>query len=111
MCRPKHVEQLRNTIIINSTTRLHLVGSFYEILLDVILSFTFSLLSGLFPTGSSVKSVVCKCYTVCATYVSSSLPTPPCCSHFDDKILLSMLCSFFFAGYTNNENTWVQERK
>jgi len=31
MCRPKHVEQLRNTGIINSTTRSHLVGSFYEI--------------------------------------------------------------------------------
>ena len=31
MCRPKHVEQLRNTGIINSTTRLHLAGSFYEI--------------------------------------------------------------------------------
>ena len=30
MCRPKHVEQLRNNGIINSTTRLHLVGSFYE---------------------------------------------------------------------------------
>jgi len=28
--RPKHVEQLRNIGIINSTTRLHLVGSFYE---------------------------------------------------------------------------------
>jgi hypothetical protein len=31
MCSPKHVEQLRNIGIINSTTRLHLVGSFYEI--------------------------------------------------------------------------------
>jgi len=31
VCRPKHVEQLRNTGIINSTTRLHLVGSFYVI--------------------------------------------------------------------------------
>ena len=31
MCRPKHVEQLRNTGIINSTTRSHLVGSFYEV--------------------------------------------------------------------------------
>ena len=31
VCIPKHVEQLRNTGIINSTTRLHLVGSFYEI--------------------------------------------------------------------------------
>jgi hypothetical protein len=30
VCRPKHVEQLRNIGIINSTTRLHLVGSFYE---------------------------------------------------------------------------------
>ena len=31
VCRPKHVEQLRNIGVINSTTRLHLVGSFYEI--------------------------------------------------------------------------------
>ena len=31
MCRPKHVEQLRNIGIINSTARLHLVSSFYEI--------------------------------------------------------------------------------
>jgi len=31
VCRPKHVEQLRNTGIINSNTRSHLVGSFYEI--------------------------------------------------------------------------------
>jgi hypothetical protein len=30
VCRPKHVEQLRNIGIINSTTWLHLVGSFYE---------------------------------------------------------------------------------
>jgi hypothetical protein len=30
VCRPKHVEQLRNIGIINSTTRLHLFGSFYE---------------------------------------------------------------------------------
>jgi hypothetical protein len=31
VCRPKYVEQLRNTGIMNSTTWLHLVGSFYEI--------------------------------------------------------------------------------
>jgi hypothetical protein len=31
VCRLKHVEQLRNIGIINSTTRLRLVGSFYEI--------------------------------------------------------------------------------
>jgi hypothetical protein len=31
MCRPKHVEQLRNIGIINSTTRSHLVGSFCKI--------------------------------------------------------------------------------
>jgi len=30
LCRPKHVEQLRNSGIINNTSRLHLVGSFYE---------------------------------------------------------------------------------
>ena len=30
MCRPKHVEQLRNTGIINSTTQLHLLVTFYE---------------------------------------------------------------------------------
>jgi len=29
--QPKHVEQLRNTGIINYTTQFHLVGSFYEI--------------------------------------------------------------------------------
>jgi hypothetical protein len=31
VCRPKHVEQLRNSGIINSTTQSHLVCSFYEI--------------------------------------------------------------------------------
>ena len=30
VCNPKNVEQLKNIGIINSTTRLHLVGSFYE---------------------------------------------------------------------------------
>jgi len=31
VCRSKHVEQLRNIEIINSTTRSHLVGYFYKI--------------------------------------------------------------------------------
>jgi len=31
VCRSKHVEQLRNIGIINSTTRSHIVGFFYEI--------------------------------------------------------------------------------
>ena len=31
MCRSKHVEQLRNIGIINSTTRSHLVGYLYKI--------------------------------------------------------------------------------
>jgi len=35
VCRPKHVQQLRNTGIINSTTRLYLVGSFYEIYITI----------------------------------------------------------------------------
>jgi hypothetical protein len=30
VCRPKHVEQLRNIGIMNSTTQLHLIGFFYE---------------------------------------------------------------------------------
>jgi len=34
VCRPKHVEQLRNIGIINSTTRLHLVASFYEFFIN-----------------------------------------------------------------------------
>ena len=37
MCRSKHVEQLRNTGIINSTIRLHLVGYFYKIYFRVLL--------------------------------------------------------------------------
>jgi len=32
---PKHVEQLRNIGIINSTTQSHLVGSFYEIYITI----------------------------------------------------------------------------
>ena len=36
VCRPKHVEQLRNIGRINSTTRLHLVGSFYETYFNTI---------------------------------------------------------------------------
>jgi len=35
VCHPKHVEQLRNIGIINSTTHLHLVNSFYEIYINV----------------------------------------------------------------------------
>jgi len=34
VCRSKHVEQLRNIGIINSTTRSHLVGYFYTILIS-----------------------------------------------------------------------------
>ena len=34
VCRPKHVEQLRNIGIINCTTQPHLVGSFCEIYYD-----------------------------------------------------------------------------
>jgi hypothetical protein len=31
VCSPKHVEQLINIGIINSTTQSHFVGSFYEL--------------------------------------------------------------------------------
>ena len=37
MCRSKHVEQLRNIGIINSTTRSHLFGYFYKISQLVVL--------------------------------------------------------------------------
>ena len=36
MCRPKHVELLRNTGIINSTTQSHLFGSFDEIYVNQV---------------------------------------------------------------------------
>jgi len=35
VCCLKHVEQLRNNGVINSTTRFHLVGSFYEIYITI----------------------------------------------------------------------------
>jgi hypothetical protein len=35
VCSPKHAEELRNIGIINFTTRLHLVGSFYEKFISV----------------------------------------------------------------------------
>ena len=54
VCRPKHVEQLRNTGIINPTTRLHLVCSFYEIYESV----TIYLLSYIFLYTSSTPKRV-----------------------------------------------------
>jgi len=50
VCRPKHVEQLRNIGIINYTTQLHLVGYFYEIYITMhgSMNITFNLLK---PTG------------------------------------------------------------
>jgi len=36
VCRSKHVEQLRNNGIINSTTRSHLVGYFYTIYMSFL---------------------------------------------------------------------------
>jgi len=42
----KHVEQLRNIGIINSTTRLHLVGSFYEFYMTMHGSMIIKLIGG-----------------------------------------------------------------
>jgi hypothetical protein len=42
----KHVEQLRNIGIINSTTRLHLVGSFYEFYMTMHGSMNIKLIGG-----------------------------------------------------------------
>ena len=49
----KHVEQLRNTGIINSTTRLHFVGSFYEIYITMHGSMNIKFISDLssLPNG------------------------------------------------------------
>jgi hypothetical protein len=80
VCRPKHAEQLRNNGIINSTTRLHLVGSFYEIYITMhrpmnIKSeseITFPLYrlyssQALLPTTEvgTVQKVMCVCVCVC----------------------------------------------
>ena len=47
MCRPKHVEQLRNIGIINSTTRSHLVGYSYNMCMCVyIQELTYSMEHG-----------------------------------------------------------------
>jgi len=45
MCRSKHVEQLRNIGIIDSTTRSHLVGYFYKtyIMMQGSMNISFSL--------------------------------------------------------------------
>jgi len=45
VCRSKHVEQLRNIGIINSTTRSHLVGYFYTICIMMHGSMNISLIS------------------------------------------------------------------
>jgi len=79
---------------ISSSSWMLLVPS-HSLCLMLFFHLRLGLFSGLFLAGSSVRSVVCKCYTVCATYhLISSLPPPPWCNHFDNKILLSILCSF-----------------
>jgi len=52
VCRPKHVEQLRNIGIINSITRLHLVGSFYEIYITMHGSMNIRFTLGVFNEDS-----------------------------------------------------------
>ena len=47
MCPPKHIEQLRNIGIINSTTRLHLVCSFCEFYITMHGSMNIKLVSSL----------------------------------------------------------------
>jgi len=55
MCRPKHVEQLRNIGIINSTTQLHLVGSFYEIYITMHGSMNIKYIKNIQGQSSSPK--------------------------------------------------------
>jgi len=71
VCRPKHVEQLRNTGIINSTTWLHLVGSFYEFYITMHGSMNtkyynyiwqYRHLVGCVSTNKCASIVGCSCY-------------------------------------------------
>jgi len=54
VCRPKHVEQLRNIGIIKSTTWLHLVGYFYKIYIAVRGSMNIKLPRKLLVSNDSV---------------------------------------------------------
>ena len=81
MCRPKHVEQLRNTGIINSTTRLHLAGSSYEIYITMhgsmnikFTSFLWVLMHEVIDSRCEVpsrrvaeNSCILGCYAVCSS--------------------------------------------
>jgi hypothetical protein len=67
VCRSKHVEQLGNIGIINSTTQSHLVSYFYMI--DKGWSFGMGIESG--PNSS--LTIVMKCYTDIQTSNSGGL--------------------------------------
>jgi hypothetical protein len=67
VCRPKHVEQLRNTGIIYSTTRLHLVGSFYKIYKDFFtftFTFTFTIQSLNFVPPKRMKNLLTQFFVI-----------------------------------------------
>jgi len=56
VCRSKHVEQLRNIGIINSTTWLHLVGSFYEFYITMHGSMTIEFTTTVIP---QLTKIIC----------------------------------------------------
>ena len=65
-CSSKHVEHLRNTGIINSTTRSHLVGYFYKIYIMIHGSMNIKYYYSFFPHSISVcrLSFVVFCYFI-----------------------------------------------
>jgi hypothetical protein len=93
VCRPKHVEQLRNIGIINSTKQLHLVGSLYEIYITMHGSMNIK--------WTSVNVLPTVCFRI---HFNNILSSKSCCSRrsifcrFSYKVLYIFLSSFMLAA-------------
>jgi hypothetical protein len=95
VCRSKHVEQLRNAGIISSTTRSHLVGYFYTILIldpciEFLVNITRRLLHALSKRGAWWITLLCVgAYRRCCfslrhflfSRITSSKVQISCCLH------------------------------
>jgi len=93
VCRRKHVEQLRNNGIINSTTQSHLVGSFYEIYVTmhgfmnmkfIKEGFYVILLFSLFDTRSHISY----CFSIKSSFYSCLIELR--ISYCEHKMMLGM---------------------
>jgi len=88
MCRPKHVEQLRNIGIINSTTRLHLIGSLYGICLWCI--FLSNGKQKLLLNTNYVMSTSDACFLILMSK-PESLSTSMLCNRWEAVVMLYVL--------------------